>query len=550
IIPVVLLLFIQIKFLPYHSVGVTWVHRLALVADVAMMVLIGVFLIRPEASFFRAVIRSMTHYPIGFLVTVMVFAIVLMFSFFIATVPGETLDRITQRLRISAQMANAGTSVTSFDVGTTAPSALASKATTTGADPSDPQYMVGFAVPSFFARSDGSLFGLFHRNLIVQDTDLVANSTVTAGEPSLNLRNRDLRFARLDRSDLHQSDLTGANLDGASLDGADLRNIRLQCADLTTLILTEDRDSAQCASARNANFSRATLTTSQLAGADLRGAKFEEAKLVKANLTYALISGANFTSANLRMADLTGGVQGQGADFLIASLEGADFTGAQLQFAHFASASMQGVGLNHAQLQGAVLRDANLEGADMHRTDLRAADLGGAQIETGDLRWAQVWMTEPPSADGLVNADLSEVSIAPLNKDARAALRRRLRRIEPIATRNLVADRLRPLLDTTQSQRWRSSDASSQWRDLVIERTVPLDDTAYSVAISEGLADLACRPKWPDGAAATGAIKRARGQNFRGSRGWFVSKITEEECTPARAVDEDLMKELNAVGAE
>ena len=79
-------------------------------------------------------------------------------------------------------------------------------------------------------RRRARCFGLFHRNLIVTDTDLVVDKDVTPGEPSINLRGRDLRFAKLDRTDLHQADMTGANLEGASLVGADLRGVWLSCA--------------------------------------------------------------------------------------------------------------------------------------------------------------------------------------------------------------------------------------------------------------------------------------------------------------------------------
>ncbi len=67
--------------------------------------------------------------------------------------------------------------------------------------------------------SEGSLLGVFKRNLIVTDTDLVVDKDQTPGEPSISLRDRDLRFAKLDRSDLHQADLTGSDLRGASLIG-------------------------------------------------------------------------------------------------------------------------------------------------------------------------------------------------------------------------------------------------------------------------------------------------------------------------------------------
>lgn len=44
VMPVILLLYVQLVFLPYHDVAITWVHRLALLADIALLVFIGVFL--------------------------------------------------------------------------------------------------------------------------------------------------------------------------------------------------------------------------------------------------------------------------------------------------------------------------------------------------------------------------------------------------------------------------------------------------------------------------------------------------------------------------
>ena len=119
------------------------------------------------------------------------------------------------------------------------------------------------------SSADGSLFGIFRRNIVVTDTDLVADKDATAGEPSLKLRNRDLRFAKLDRSDLHLADLTGADLDDASLAGTDLRGAWLQCADVNELLLSEDRAKARCTSAERANLSRARLDDAHMSGIDL-----------------------------------------------------------------------------------------------------------------------------------------------------------------------------------------------------------------------------------------------------------------------------------------
>ena len=67
VMPVVLLLYVQLFFLPYHDVTITWVHRLTLLADIALLVFIGVFLWRLETSFFRAFLRTSLHHPVSLL---------------------------------------------------------------------------------------------------------------------------------------------------------------------------------------------------------------------------------------------------------------------------------------------------------------------------------------------------------------------------------------------------------------------------------------------------------------------------------------------------
>src|SRR5262245_9421308 len=180
ILPVLALLYVQVTFLPYHDDAVTWVHRVVVLADVAILLLIGVFLIRPEVSFFSAVWRIGMHNPGSLMFGLMLLAAAAVFSLLIATIPGPGRD---ERAR-------------------------------------------------WFGAENGPLLAAFARSLNLADTDLVVDSAVTPGVPSINLRGRDLRFARLDRADLHQADMTGANLDGASLVGADLRQVWLQCGDI------------------------------------------------------------------------------------------------------------------------------------------------------------------------------------------------------------------------------------------------------------------------------------------------------------------------------
>lgn len=79
VLPVVLLIYIQVVFLPYHDVGITWTHRVALLVDIAMLISIGVFLMRAETSFMQAFLRTTSAHPVSFVATIVVLLSVWLF---------------------------------------------------------------------------------------------------------------------------------------------------------------------------------------------------------------------------------------------------------------------------------------------------------------------------------------------------------------------------------------------------------------------------------------------------------------------------------------
>ncbi len=518
VIPVVLLLFIQISFLPYHDVVITWTHRVALSLDILMLVLIGIFLMRTEASFFKAFWRTTVQHPMSFTVTSGVLAAVAFFSFFIATVPGEKMDRIARTILPQPD---------------------------SNTDERRQRVTMGFVMPYVVGQTDGSLWGIFHRNLVVTDQDLVAGRTPrrsSADDATISLRGRDLRYARLDRTDLHRADLTGADLEGASFIGADLSSTRLQCADVSELILSEDRDIARCVNARRANFTRAKLTGARMAGVDLRRATLEEADLQGAELPYALLVGANFSGAHLEKADMTGGVQMQAANFLIASLQGADLTGANAQFADFSSAGMQAVTLTHASLQAAVLRDADLEGADLRNTRLAGADLTGAKLLASDLRSATIWETLPPPETSLSLADLSALVIAPPDAGEQATLTAMINKIENFRLRQQVRDALQPITDEARSRAWANASELRVWQTYATTQSgLPVD---YGVVLTAHLTRLMCRSRWSNGGVATGIAKRAQAPEFRGDMLVLHDRLKAADCPASKTVSIKPMQEL------
>lgn len=545
ILPVVLLLYIQVVFLPYHDAAITWTHRIALVGDVLMLILIGVFLTRAETSFFKAFFRNTASHPVSFLITTVVLAIVTMFSFFVATIPGERLDAVSQNFYFKLSSEDAG---------------------------DDTNYYSGFVVPLIPVDADGALFGIFRRNLVVTDADLVSDRDVTEGEPTLNLRGRDLRYAKLARSDMHQADFTGADLSDANLDGTDLRNATLQCAELNALRLKNDRKKAECVVAIATNFARAELSGALMTGIDARGASFEQAILEDADIVEALLNGANFGQARLDKANLTGGIEAYGTNFAIASLQGANFNGARLFGADFRWASMQAAIFDYARLEGAQFEGADLEAASFYKARLESTDIGAANLTAADLRDAGIWMTKPPSASSAELLDVGGVRIQPMPEDRSNAIRDAIAGIESRKLRTRMTEQLAKLLDAKTMMDWRGSNEERAWEALLgavvgsvpQPQPVPVENafaqgapagagqpaqqsgSYYSQELTEHLETMICRVQWINGAVATGVAIRAIQPQFRGDLSIIEERLSDEECTAAQGVPARVVSDLQA----
>lgn len=514
VLPVVILLFIQLSYLPYHDIEVTWTHRICLLLDIAMLVLIGIFLLRIEASFFSAFWRTTVSSPIAFLVTTGVLLAVTFFSFFVATVPGEALDRVTQTLTRTDRRADGMRAST------------------------------GFALPFVRARADGTLWGRFHRNLVVTDQVIAPKRAYAADETSISLRGRDLRFAKLDRSDLRRADLTGADLEGASLVGVDLTEARMACADVSELILSEDREKARCVKASYANMMRVRLSGARLGGIDLTSARLEEANLDGADLSYAIATGANFSSAHLERADMTGGVQLQGANLLVAQLQGANLFGALMQGADLSSASLQGAILTHAHLQGAILRDADLEAADLQYANLQRADLSGARVRAADLRGATVWQTTPPLPESLALADLGGIVARPVDPEEAKIIRGWAEKVEEERVKRQVLEALDPLFNNAESSRWGNAPERQIWQSYAtITQSAPQE--AYPKDLTDHLMTLMCKARYGNGSIATGIAQRAQGAMFRGNLSAINDRLRTRDCPAAANMSPRLMQRLS-----
>ena len=268
VLPIITLLYFQIKFLPYHDVSTTYWHRIAVILGFAMLILLTPLMqntgparrrwdikVGPQAEAWEA---SGTQV----LLVLFLLPLVVGFSWLIATVPNEWIDR---RLGFVAP--------TSVRVGPEEEAKLLNPLV---------RRIIYDRLPNDNDKGWWRRWLLSYRVLIVEDTDLGADA-----DERVVLRERDFRFALLSRSDLHRADLAWADLRGAQM-WKTLAKGKLKDAQLQGAFLKE-----------------AQLQGAQLNSAQLQGADLSNAQLQGAELSYAKLQGANLRGAQLQGADLS-----------------------------------------------------------------------------------------------------------------------------------------------------------------------------------------------------------------------------------------------------
>ena len=302
VLPIITLLYFQIKFLPYHDVSITYWHRIAVMLGFAMLILLTPLMqntgptrrrwdikVGPQAEAWEA---SGTQV----LLVLFLLPLVVGFSWLIATVPNEWIDR---RLGFVAP--------TSVRVGPEDEAKLLNPLV---------RRVIYDRLPNDDDKGWWRRWLLSYRVLVVEDTDLGAGEGV-----NVVLRERNFRFALLSRSDLHRADLAWADLRAAQM-WKTLAKGKLKDGQLQGAFLQE---------------------------AQLQGAQLNSAQLQGADLSKAQLQGAELNYANLQGADLRG-AQLQGADLSYANLQGADLRGAQLQGAKLEAVQLQGADLASAEV--------------------------------------------------------------------------------------------------------------------------------------------------------------------------------------------------------
>jgi hypothetical protein len=273
--PVALLVFFELQFLPYHDWAITWWHRIAVLADIALLWMLWPSISRGEtAGLSWRDLRRGKILALGFASLVPVLLVTA-----IATFPGEWLEDNL------------------WKEGKDKPWRLASMH----------ELLVAGEV-DFAARRPKSIWS---NRLVLPGFDAIdhakfdSEAKIAALPETVSLRSRHLEGAVLIGAKLRKADFTAAQLQSARLDGSDLRDARFDCGNF------EKSHPQQCAQLQGASLDwaqlqGARLDWAQLQGASLLGGELQGASLHRAQLTGARLDGAQLQGATLDSAQLQG----------------------------------------------------------------------------------------------------------------------------------------------------------------------------------------------------------------------------------------------------
>jgi uncharacterized protein YjbI with pentapeptide repeats len=471
IAPVLLLLTLQIQFLPFHNPYITWTHRLAVAADLGLIWWLWRMILSGREIDGRR--RASLVWPaFGFAFS----AIVVLFSAAVVTYPGEWLDDHPVGGRVFDGRDNRGFPERKFF------------------------HDLLFNLPvDKTTRRRNSLFsstlvlpGLnVYEGLKIDDPDKLKGRDYV-----FHARGRDLKGAVFDLASLAKVDFEGADLQNASFQGAQLQEVSLAGANLQGAWLAWTRfDKVSFTDAHlplATNLQGASLGFAQLQGASLDGLQLQGAFLSGAHLEGASLNGAKLQGASLWGAFLQGAslnrAQLQGARLQNASLEGALLDSAQLQGAVLKRAALQGASLEDAQLAGASLENAQLLGASLQRAVLKATDLSNAVLwrtnrvaasnqlvfalldsldgSTGDVAQpSAVRFSDSPDQWLPIFEDVQLIYDRkyPWNEEAYQHLRQTMAGLPSGALRDQALDRIRSLDCASTDKALASCDPPSSW---------------------------------------------------------------------------------------
>ena len=354
LLPLVVLLATQVRFLPYHSGAVAWWQRALVLMDLLILLLFWPRITCGGAA--RRSMRSLSAEQVAIIAVMVPFVVVMAAS----TVPDETLEKIvTSRPTLSS-------------------SASAEEPRSTS--PRDLDHCTGlWRIWSYW-----SVVKLpYHQATDAGRRDMLCLSYLLFEQPEtlLGMR-RNLA--------LTHADFVAARPSAELFTDAEDLSVWLKDEELRNEALKHFwQDAGRGVDLRGRDLRYADLSESDLRKADLRGADLQGAKLVNANLNYA-----NF--GDIQVGEVVGcrTQLDPSSGTCRTNLSLANLSGASVQFGSFWKAlldgtQLDGANLSQTQLSHADLHNSNMKGANLQGTNLDHAELDSALI-TGDLQEASV----------------------------------------------------------------------------------------------------------------------------------------------------------------
>jgi uncharacterized protein YjbI with pentapeptide repeats len=334
--PVLLLLLLQVQFLPFHSEGITWLHRGFVLLDLVLL-----WALWPAVVDSGREIRWL--HPWRHKLFALGSSAAIGIALTAATFPGEWLDEHignTQWIPPNGVTAWLGAMDKQDEPKSTSFHDLLFNGEY---DPKIRRRRSPFSntlvLPGFdaleAAKIDDSKLGTVKHTISRKHGHF--ESAVFQGA---DLRKVNLENSYLQGADLYQANLQGAQFYNANLKGAELYQAKLQCASLG-----------------NAQLQGASLDNAQLQGAWLGYAQLQGASLKAATLQGAALPGAQLQGASLKGAQLQGAEFNQNPDSPKTILAGSDMGGAAVWRANFNDASLTAVFVDDGTKESALTTD-------------------------------------------------------------------------------------------------------------------------------------------------------------------------------------------------
>ena len=497
--PILLLLLIQVRFLPLHRLSVTWAQRIALGVDLILLWWLWRKVLSGRWNDNREYRRHWAWPTSGLAIVGATF----LFSVAVVTFPSEWQEEWLPSWRIFPVMAEWGKPATETDANGNVRTASIRDWMLNAERASLHDWLFN-ATPDEVTRhrlpfsSTLVLPGLnVYEALGIDDPDKAKWHDFVFRARGRDLKGAIFDLASLPKIDFEGADLTGASLVDAQLQGASFVDAQLQGASLV-------RAQLQSASLVDAQLQRASLVDAQLQSASLDHAQLQGASLVGAQLQGASLYDAKLQGASLVEAQLQGalldGAQLQGASLEGADLEGASLEHAQLQGAPLSYVRLQGASLDGAQLQGASLAGAQLQGASLSLTTMEATDLSGtrlwrtnaqpqpSRIAAIQMAGVETWLPEWIDQNG---------KRGPWDAETYQALRTSVESLSTGENHASSLERIQRLDCSNRDSTLASCNPSlplppeaEAWRKALQEARV--DDQAYASALAETLKKLVC----------------------------------------------------------